>query len=404
MGYDELIKRKASINSDFDSTIKNIDEEISEIKRVENIASNTKEILDDLDKRFEEETSLRGKDIVFLFSATVLQTLRWVLLPNLDLNFKKTEKTDRLTSNQGGQIEKNGIIEKLKQEGYDKKKIDELMKTDHINNYTWQKLLIAPVPYDAMSGSSRISIPGISEQGKELYGKNHHVATWGHDPIVGWIIGPLNITSRMITFKGFQTFHVAQVGDSFNQVITYKSNFGTMFDKSLNAWKSDPKKLVASVVKQGLHQQSDKYTKNGLQIPLIRADKAQHLLNEGWNSYELERILSKTLKNIAVVGAQYEIAKLIETIIRVLHILSYDSEKDGSFETYAVKTQKIILYSSAMAEITNALYVLWTEDVNKLDIGGYIHFVSALMHYSKLQRKVKEEFIFGNYKKMIMGE
>ena len=177
-----------------------------------------------------------------------------------------------------------------------------------------------------------------------------------------------------------------------------------MFDKSLNAWKSDPKKLVASVVKQGLHQQSDKYTKNGLQIPLIRADKAQHLLNEGWNSYELERILSKTLKNIAVVGAQYEIAKLIETIIRVLHILSYDSEKDGSFETYAVKTQKIILYSSAMAEITNALYVLWTEDVNKLDIGGYIHFVSALMHYSKLQRKVKEEFIFGNYKKMIMGE
>ena len=214
MGYDELIKRKASINSDFDSTIKNIEEEISEIKRVENIASNTKEILDDLDKRFEEETSLRGKDIVFLFSATVLQTLRWVLLPNLDLNFKKTEKTDRLTSNQGGQIEKNGIIEKLKQEGYDKKKIDELMKTDHINNYTWQKLLIAPVPYDAMSGSSRISIPGISEQGKELYGKNHHVATWGHDPIVGWIIGPLNITSRMITFKGFQTFHVAQVGDS----------------------------------------------------------------------------------------------------------------------------------------------------------------------------------------------
>lgn len=402
LSSDELLKRRSKNLIDFDKTQKEIEECYNETERVREILENTPVILEDLDKQFEQETSLKGKDIAFLFGAAVLQSLRWILLPNLDLDYSKI--SNRLTSVEGGKIEKDGIRKFLKERGYNEETIKDIVNNkNHIHNYTWRKLLVAPVPYDAMRGSGRIAIPGISDEGKELFGKNHHVATWGHDPIVGWVIGPLNITARMITFRDFQTFHVAQVGDTFEQIITYRTNMLEMIIKAINAWQDDSKKLFVSVVKQGLHQQSDKYTKQGLPIPLLKADTAQKLLDNGWNSNEVERMFAKTAKNLGVIGAQYGIAVIIDNIIRALHLLCYDESIDGSYSTYSVKTQKIICYSTALAEITNAIYVIATEDVGKLDIGGYIHFVCELMHNSELQRKVKEEFIFGNYKKMIEG-
>ena len=87
-----------------------------------------------------------------------------------------------MTSQQGGQIEKDGIKKYLQKEGFDEEQIQDLMQGSHINRYTWQKLLVAPVPYDAMHGSGRIAIADVKDGRKELYGKNHHVATWGHDP------------------------------------------------------------------------------------------------------------------------------------------------------------------------------------------------------------------------------
>lgn len=401
MTSNEILKEREYNLKKVEGTIQGIEEGYLEIKRIIDILENTHDILDDLDIQFEAETGLKGKDIVFLFSAAVLQTLRWILLPSLDLDYGKNID-NRLSSGQGANIEKKEIKEYLEKKGYNKDDINNIVNNkSHINNYTWEKLLIAPVPYDAMHGSKRIEIHGISAKGKEIYGGNHHVATWGHDPLVGWIIGPLNITTRMITFRDFKTFHVAQVGDTFNQVITYKSNMLSMIKKSLIIWGEDSKKLFASVAKQGMHQKSDKYTKMGLPIPMITAESAQNLLKKGWNSYEVEQIFAKSAKNLGVIGLQYVVATIIDNIIRALHLFCYDESLDGSYSTYAVKTQKVLCYSNALAEITNVLYVVATEDAQKLDIGGYIEFVFQLIHNSKLQRQVKEAFIFGNYKNMI---
>lgn len=372
--------------------------------RIERVIDYAPALIHDINTQFEMATKLNKKDIAFLFGAAAIQTIRWAILPSLDLDFKKTPISERLTSAQGGQIEKKEIQKYLSKSGFTKSEITKLMSTQHIQNYTWEKLLIAPVPYDAMHGSARIEISNIKNAGVELYGKNHHVATWGHDPIWGWIIGPLNISSRMITFRDFQTFHVAQIGDTFQQQITYRASMGKMIKKSVNCWSEDSKKLFASVAKQGMHLQSDKYTKGGLPIPLLRGETAQKLLMNGWNSAEAERIFLKALKNLGVIGIQFVLSLLVDYLVRALHLLCYDESVDGSYSTYAVKTNKIVCYSNLLSEIGNGIFVVTTGQLNKLDVGGYINLAKNLLSNANFKAKVKAEFLEKELERQLYGE
>ena len=255
-----------------------------------------------------------------------------------------------------------------------------------------------------MKGSEKIVIEGVTDLGKNIYGKNHHSATWGHDPIVGWIIGPMNITSRMITFRNFETYHVAQVGDTFNQRITKRTSMGHMLSKTINAWKDDVKKLPISVAKQGLHLQSDKQTKMGLPIPLLSPQRAQQLLEKGWNSNEMERLFTKAAKDLAIIGAQFGIAIVIDQLVKALHLLCYDEVEDGSMSTYLYKSQKILCYSTGMAEIANGIYVASTRDVGKLDIGGYMNFAKNLITSIKMKNQIETEFLEKELSRKIYGD
>ena len=372
-------------------------------EQIQSVLNDTN-VLAKIHTQFKDETKLNEKDIAFLFGATALQMLRWILLPKLDFDFKPTSSTDRMTAKQGGQFEIKGVREYLEKKGYSASEIKELYEQGHINKYTWEKLLIAPVPYDAMIGSEKIVIDGVSRFGKNINGINHHSATWGHDPIVGWVIGPMNITSRMITFRDFSTYHVAQIGDTKKQYITRKASMGKMLNKSINAWKNESKKFFVSVAKQGMHLKSDKYTKLGLPIPFLSPGKAQQLLMKGWNSNEVERLFSKVAKDLAVVGAQLGIAVLIDQLVKALHLICYDETEDGSIGTYQVKSQKILCYSTGMAEIANGIYVASTGDIGKIDIGGYINFAKNLITTAKIKSQIETEFLEKELSRKIYGE
>lgn len=375
-----------------------------EQERVTNIARAPHVLIKNIDAQFEKATKLQKKDIAFLFGAAAVQTLRWVLLPALDLDFHTLSSRERMTSQAGGNLEKDGVKRYLEEEGLSPEKIRQVTEDkSYIYRYTWQKLLIAPVPYDAMKGSARIVLPGISEEGKNLYGKNHHVATWGHDPVMGWIIGPLNITARMITFRDFRTFHVAQIEDGFDQYITYQSSARRMIQKSMDSWADDHKRFFVSVAKQRLHFQSDKYTKFGLPIPLLDAVTAQHLLENGWNSYEVERLFEKVAQNLGVIGAQLILAFLIDNIVKALHLLCYDAAEDGIISLYTARTQKIVTYSNLLAEVGNGIYVATTGDVGKIDIGGYLNLAKNMITNAKLQSEMKKNFLKNELYKQVVG-
>lgn len=83
MNLEELKKRREALDKSVEITTKNMDTIINETLRVADVAHNGREILDDLDRKFEQQAGLQGYDIPFLFVATALQLIRIFLVNEL---------------------------------------------------------------------------------------------------------------------------------------------------------------------------------------------------------------------------------------------------------------------------------------------------------------------------------
>lgn len=400
MNLEELRQQREQLDAHSDQVLDHMQALIDESERVADVAHNARQINDDIEQGFEQQTGLNKTDVAFLFFATALQCVRWILMPSLDYNFTKTPNTERKTAAQGGTIEKKA------QKEYFRDNNDRTVKESNKNFFTWPELIQAPVPYDAMDGTQDIVISGITDRGKNLYGKNHHAATFGHDPLIGWVVGPLNIMSRKITFTNALTYNVDLTWPA-SQKVTTKSSALEMLTDCIESEREDDKRLVAAVAKQGMHLASDKYTKMGLQIPglsLISPAKAQELLEKGWNSEEAKKLLTLVSRDAAIISAQAMCSVLINLIIKTIHLLIYDESIGIERTLYEVKTRKILMYSNVIASSSNVLYVAIQKDISKLDIGGIAVTLYRLINDTSFIRKVKEEFVQQRWQELIQGD
>ena len=103
--YDSLRKKMDTSTAKIKAGTTKLNAVNTEMRRVAEVAHNAETIIDDIDAQFARATKLNKTDITFLFVATALQCARWILLPSLDLDFKQTPPSERLTSQQGAQIE-----------------------------------------------------------------------------------------------------------------------------------------------------------------------------------------------------------------------------------------------------------------------------------------------------------
>ena len=113
----------------------------TESYRVAEVAHESRKILNDLDKEFEEKTGLKGNDIKFLFVATGLQLLRIYLINELT----RTEPA-------GAKNELENKLHKFQEKVMDQlSKLDPNMSTVNRPYYasTKQILTTSGVPYDA---------------------------------------------------------------------------------------------------------------------------------------------------------------------------------------------------------------------------------------------------------------
>ena len=353
------------------------------------------------------------------------------MLPSLDFNFSQISKEDRLNAND---YKKSGpLAGKKSGQRYEK---PEIYKTIHanedkynkeVNEYrnklkgkgeyhylSWLEILMHSVPYDAMVGSENINIISKSALGrttfsspigKQLAGKNHHVATLGHDPILGWVFGTMNIASSRITFCDLQTYPVIQSVqlDNWRQSIDYlnKSSVSEMINYCINSFREDTKRIPAAIARQAIHMQSDKYTKDGLPIPMLSPDKAQRLINEGWNSNEAERLLKKATRNVGIIAVQFTIAELINMIIRSIYLFMFPDEE---IRFNKVKIEKILTISSLIAESSNVAVVAATRDISKLDIGGLISLVHQIVVNKNTQLEIEMEFVNSEFRALVMED
>jgi putative uncharacterized protein (fragment) len=374
-------------------------------KRLENF-NKLDEIIENIDKEFAEKTGiLNKKDQTFLWTAVALQTLRWYLL---EYNFGEwtVDKNSREKASEGGKREAD------KRKNYLNENED---NNKNSNNFIpWTDYFKNAVPYDAMKddesnmeGVKNIIIEGVTAFGKNLSPSKHHSATLGHDPILGYFFGTINIMTSTITYNKtlFPTNKVEY------PLIKEKVEFLETFFTSVRAGIDDYKRIPAALIRQAMHVSSDTFSTMGLPIPFFNATTQQKFLEQGWNSNELVKNLGKfkdaLAKNMTVFLLQLLISYFINIVIGNLHLLFYDEEKDGNLDLYNIRTQKIIATSSTISSALNIGYIgakiyvgcnntninSIKDGIKKIDLGGYINTVHQIVKSKKLQERIRREYL-----------
>ncbi len=396
MGIGKLREKRKFISESSQKTLNNMHVIADESLRVANAAHNSKEIFDELETEFESQTGLDSTDVKILFVATALQMARWILIAKLNQMTDKKITDNRVKDNDYSIKE----MEHQKKDKYKKKHdIGQGGKWEHNKSKkhrSWLSIVCDGVPYDVVAGFPKFGI--------NMGGGNHRIHTLGHDPVLGWIFGTINILSDTITLEDFRTYKIAYQPKPKHWV--EQSNIRFAFLNAIDSIREDKYRLPAAIFAQGLHLASDITTKKGLPIPVLETfspELAGKLYSNGYDTLCL-------MKDITVIGSQAVIAILINMLIILIHGLYYDSTKYTNRDVYEVKTKKIIMYSDLISSTSNLLYVggnvaLGNESVIKsLDIGGLVITIHRLVTDTKFIRKVKEEFVYGGFNRMIQLE
>lgn len=429
--YDELRREKRLIDEEAQSISRELKRTEDEASRVSYIAGHAEDVLSDIDREFEDATQLTPEDVEFLFFAASLLTAKWLIMSSiapLSLDYKphSPDSDGRLSNDEGdkyaegkypgsiGTKKEDQRLEKLHKQqkellaGEDISKSAAKRDTSDNGFRTAAQILFRPVPYDAISCYPGVQIP------VELAGTNHRSHTLGHDPVFGWIFGPLNIIDRCITFRSatLDTFSVMEKGN----IISDKTSFSSCIFESIESVQEDEKRLPAAVVRQALHFASDKYTKQGLPIPFVSAEKAQELIEKNWNTVEAKKWIGRMEQSLKsdsfIISIQFAISLLINEIIRILHIMTYEGNSVEERNLHEVRTRKILLTANCISSNSNIIYAAYkgyiaqnpAAGASALDIGGFIETAHRIASDRAFIQKIKKEFLENHWYETVMNQ
>ena len=382
---DELLARKNATIKALDNTISSLDDIQKETKRLHSIAINTTNILTDLDEEFSKRTSLGWQDIKFLFAATALQCIRIYVINTL------TKVQPAGTGNV-----KENFLHKIQ---------GKLLGT--LND----GVPLSPAPYYAplMQICTARGVPYDATRFKDInHGffkeANHHFATFGHDPIVGLIVGTSNILTNTITCRSKGplpvpiTCHVEYDMDLKNPCIGDVCSTIEALKAAAYRIDNDAVSIVAALIKQIIHIGTDLYTPCGIQIP------GANLILDNRYAEELTKYVSAG--DFIKIGVSYQIFNLINMFISSLHMLTCQSTSHRDKELHHVKTMKILEYSNIIATGSNVIinavrfYFGDGKALKDIDFAGLIGTIMMLVRNDELKRKI----IFGEYERMVTGD
>lgn len=404
--YDELSKRDAI---DFSVALGGMQEMFFDEQRVADLYLNADKAILDIDAQFQTATGLNRKDVAFLMLATALQIGRWVSIALVNRAVSEKIADNRVEHNDDSIKQ----MEKDKRKQYKEKHKDWDSKKGSGKYRGWQNLALESVPYDITRGSPRFGIdgtkllPGINADSINMEGKYHRFHTLGHDPLLGWIFGTMNIISDTITLDktyAFQTFKVDMM--SSQRMWTSRTTMHQAFADTIESLKEDIRRLPAAVFAQALHLKSDEFTKLGLPVPLLETfapNFESKIYKEGYDTLLL-------MKDVARIGVQAVSSILINLLIASIHDLFYDPIVYPNHDLYEVKTRKILSISNAISTSSNLIWVggnawMGNEEAWKdLDIGGLIVTMYRLVTDVKFISRVEKEFLESEWRRTVVGE
>ena len=406
--YDKLKKLNADNREKSDSLItvatQASKEIIDDVEKTAKLYRNADKALEDIDSQFAVLTQLDKTDVAILMLAIALQIGRWVIIGAVDVKVTEKINNSRLKHDDKLITDKE---KELRDKYKERHKNDKHVKSKHRD---WMQIVMDGVPYDLVKGSKGVF---------EMEGGYHRIHTLGHDPVLGWIFGVMNILSDTITLDTLQTYKVEMKKGHKSWIVPPSKTpypLSSAFFDAYDSIMEDSKRLPAAVFAQALHLGSDYFTKAGLPVPVLEAldftkDFANKIYKEQYDSLLLT-------KDIAKIGVQATLSALINMLIAVIHGLFYDPSKYENRDLYEVKTRKILLYSNLIATSSNVITVAGMEvaayysanpELAKkgfayMDIGGYIVTMYRLVTDTKFINRVKSEFLENEWYKAVMGE
>jgi hypothetical protein len=296
--------------------------ELEDILTPEEISYSFNEVKE-INKEFSNKTGILNElDLSFLAVATGLQTLKALLYPYLAQSLgnygSPINSTERLTASEADKM---------------------------ING-------VKSVPYDVVRGSEKILDQALTPN-------NHRVKTLGHDVILGWFYGTLNILTNTITLTNGTTYRVVN-GMMTNSKLSIaeliKDAFGMIF--------ADNKSLLRAIKVQANHIKSDISTKRGLPVPVlskVNDSFADTIYKKHYDLLCFERD-SKFVLGSAVLSS------LIDFIITMAHSMYCDEVIEKNKKLYEVRTRKIVLISNSIASTSSIIASIVTRNLKQLDI------------------------------------
>lgn len=368
MGSQDFLRQRDAIQDSLNRNCNELQSGAGETNRVIGVLQNTREILDDLDRQFCEKTGLNATDTSILFLAIGLQIARQYLLTKFPIRLDD----QTAAKNTLGHIEEHSN------------------RRHGLYNPSLEEIITNPVPFDANVGANG-ALSGGGYMG-------HRVTAIGHDPLLGLIFGTANIATSTLTNSNFDSFHIytGRLGrDEFNQRARTDLVLSCTMNKLLSGGLEGKKIVAVSLMKEVIHLRSDVNTTHSLPLPMVSAIDPK--LASNLASYGLD------MANVLAVAKQATYATMINTLIAMFHGMFSDATTAAERKLYEVKTRKILSYSNAVASSSNLAVVVITRDFHLLDLGGLAVSIHRLITDAKFIRQVKEEFIFGSYRDMIMN-
>lgn len=327
---------------------------------------------DTIEAEFSKQTSIKNKtDLSFLAVATALQVLKTQMSPFVAEKFldygKNVDKGTRLPHNARSIKERHERTIK----GFEE-------KADGNKKGKWKEMLSRSVPYDITRGSSDLGI--------NMEGGYHRVHTLGHDPILGWLFGTMNILTETITITSPKLSsyrverHPMRITSRMIPILNvFQESFETAREHKLN--------LPAALCVQGAHLASDKYTKLGLPVPIIETineNFASKLYHENYDALCFAR-------DVKTVAASAVVSRIMDIVIGIVH--GFFRKKAMPKDRYEVKTRKILLISNGIAAGSTIIRTAITENPKDLDIGSLLNFISRWFSDVRFMSCVKHEYI-----------
>lgn len=393
VNYNRLKKENEKLNeknlSEMYEWQSELDKIAADANRTSEIAKYSPMIIDDLDDQFEKATCLNKTDITFLFFATALQCIRQYVIGSI------TQRVDDKTA-----------AKNTKGHG-----IEHSDRKHRLYNPSLEEILTNPVPFDAIYGSKDYNL-GIGG------GFTHRAKTIGHDPLLGWLFGTMNIATSTVTVsEGLQSYHVltgtTANGAARDKISKHADTFkviNSCKDKLLNDGMKGKEIIGVSLMKEAVHLKSDMYSTASLPLPVISTisvETARSLADYGLD-----------MGNVLKVGSQAGFAILINSLIGMIHGLYYDESLYTNRNLYAVKTRKILSYSNLIATASNVIAVaiasavgvssgnpeLVRKSVNYLDLGGIMVTIYRVISDRNFIFEVKKEFLEQQWYNIVSGE